>query len=269
MSATKFFDEIPDDEELIQWIKAQYLFHVATAPLNDGHVNVSPKGQPSLKLINSKAIWYLDLTGSGNETISHLYEPGNSRMTIVFEAFEGPPRILRLFGHGRVIERDDPEFDQLVNRELGAYGWPTPEVMPGARAIIWLNIDKVSISRGSSVPLFKFESHRDTLKKWSEKAEKTDSQYEDPYTLPPLKSLRSFWLHNNSWSVDGLPGYRHVLDKADEGFVRKAMSDVGLDYDYSLASRKGMPNWWLTLFVGVGVGVLLSTSLTLVMRVWA
>jgi len=221
---------------------------------------VSPKSQPTFKLVNKKAVWYLDLTGSGNETISHIYEPENGRMTIIFEAFEGPPRILRLFGRGKVIERDTPEFDQLLQSKLGAYGWPTPEIQPGARAIIWLDIDKVGISRGSAVPIYKFEGHRDLLKNWAENAEKTDREHEDPFTLSPLRGLKSFWLHNNSWSMDGLPGYRQVSDRADEGFVRKAMSGVGLNYDNAHVARKGMSDWWLTLSVGVGLGFVLSTA---------
>ncbi|EKM54258.1 uncharacterized protein PHACADRAFT_123163 [Phanerochaete carnosa HHB-10118-sp] len=260
--SSQFYDDIPDDEQLIEWIRAQQLFHVATAPLHGGHVNVSPKGQPTFKLVSRKAVWYLDLTGSGNETISHLYEPGNGRMTMIFEAFEGPPRILRLFGHGKVIERGTPEFDQLLQSKLGAYDWPTPEVQPGARAIIWLEIDKVGISRGSAVPIYKFEGHRDVLKNWSEKAEKTDSEHEDPFTLPPLRGLKSFWLHNNSWSMDGLPGYRPVSHKADESFVRKAMSDVGLNYDTAHVTRQRMSDWWLALSVGVGLGIVLTTAIT-------
>ena len=222
----QFYPEIPDDPKLIQWVKDQQLFHVASAPLKGtfpiyylcfsvqpravnltrllitgGHVNVSPKGQPTFKLVNRKAVWYLDLTGSGkhplyarltnfsqtstgNETISHMYEPGNGRMTILFEAFEGPPRILRLFGRGqclsrctatnyspnparsigRVIERNTPEFDRLMSGEKpeGAeFDYPTPEMQPGARAIIWLDIEKIGTSCGYAVPFMKFEGHRE------------------------------------------------------------------------------------------------------------
>ncbi|KAJ3528809.1 hypothetical protein NM688_g7942 [Phlebia brevispora] len=107
-----FYDEIPNDAKLIEWIREQKLLHVATAPLNGGHVNVSPKGQDTFVLVNRKACWYLDLTGSGNETISHLYEPGNARMTILFQAFEGAPRLLRLFGKGTNTRNPPPFFTQ-------------------------------------------------------------------------------------------------------------------------------------------------------------
>lgn len=115
--------------------------------------------------------------------MSHLYEPGNGRMTILFEAFEGPPKIVRMFGRGksisrtappiplthislgRVIERGTPEFDQLMNEGPGGtvYDWPTPEMQPGARAIIWLDIEKVGTSCGWAIPFMKFENHRTFL----------------------------------------------------------------------------------------------------------
>lgn len=98
----QFFETIP--ESLIQWILDQKIFWVATAPLSpSGHVNVSPKGGQYFGVVDVKTFWYMDLTGSGNETISHLLEPGNGRITVQFNAFEGAPRIIRLFGRGRLI----------------------------------------------------------------------------------------------------------------------------------------------------------------------
>lgn len=95
-----FYETIPIS--MIQWILEQKIFWVATAPLSAaGHVNVSPKGGQYFGVIDERTFWYMDLTGSGNETISHLLEPGNGRITVLFNAFEGPPRILRLWGHGR------------------------------------------------------------------------------------------------------------------------------------------------------------------------
>lgn len=94
-----FYEVIP--KSLIEWILQQKVFWVATAPLsNSGHVNVSPKGGQYFGIIDEKTFWYMDLTGSGNETISHLLEPHNGRMTVLFNAFEGPPKIVRLWGHG-------------------------------------------------------------------------------------------------------------------------------------------------------------------------
>jgi hypothetical protein len=97
-----FYETIPERER--DWILEQKIFWVATAPLGgDGHVNVSPKGGPYFGLVDEKTFWYLDLTGSGNETISHLYEPGNARITINFNAFLGPPKIIRLWGKGELM----------------------------------------------------------------------------------------------------------------------------------------------------------------------
>lgn len=129
----QFYDEIPDDPKLVDWIKEQKLFHIASAPLKGGHANVSPRGLPCFKLVSRKACWFLDLSGSGNETISHIYEPGNGRLTILFEAFEGPPRILRLFGKGKVFEKGAGEFDSFFNPsgDEGELDFPTPEMMPG------------------------------------------------------------------------------------------------------------------------------------------
>lgn len=94
-----FYEEIP--ESLIKWILEQKVFWVASAPLSpNGHVNVSPKGGPYFGVLDPKTFYYLDLTGSGNETISHQLEPGNGRITIMLNAFDGPPKIVRLWGHG-------------------------------------------------------------------------------------------------------------------------------------------------------------------------
>jgi hypothetical protein len=94
-----FYETIPSS--LIPWISKQAVFWVATAPLSaSGHVNVSPKGGAYFGVIDEKTFWYMDLTGSGIETLSHLHEPSNGRITILFNAFEGPPRIVRLWGHG-------------------------------------------------------------------------------------------------------------------------------------------------------------------------
>lgn len=94
-----FYETIP--ASLQKWILEQKLLYVATAPLaNTGHINVSPKGGPYFGIVDERTFWYHDLTGSGNETISHLHEPGNGRICIMFNAFEGPPKIVRLWGKG-------------------------------------------------------------------------------------------------------------------------------------------------------------------------
>src|SRR5262245_25843472 len=109
----KVYDAI--DASLADFIRAQRMFFVATAPLDaEGHVNLSPKGLDSFAIIDPHTVAYLDLTGSGVETIAHLRE--NGRITICFCAFEGPPKTLRLYGSGSVIPRGEPEFEALAAR---------------------------------------------------------------------------------------------------------------------------------------------------------
>src|SRR6476661_2448752 len=99
--------------ELAEWIGRQQLFFVATAPSGaDGHVNLSPKGPiQSLRVLDERTVAYLDLVGSGAETVAHLRE--NGRIAVMFCAFDGPPRILRLHGRGEVVLADDPRFEEL------------------------------------------------------------------------------------------------------------------------------------------------------------
>ena len=132
----KFYESISDD--LRDWALRQSVFFVASAPLRGRHVNLSPKGLPDscLAFFGPNQVAYIDSTGSGCETISHVRE--NGRITLMFCSFETSPRILRLFSTGTVIEWDQPEFDECVQR-MGK----TP--IAGARAIIQLDVFKVSI----------------------------------------------------------------------------------------------------------------------------
>ncbi|KAI0339765.1 hypothetical protein BDW22DRAFT_1347272 [Trametopsis cervina] len=223
-----YYEEIPDDPKLIEWVREQKLFHVASAPLQGGHINVSPKGQQSFVLANRKACWYLDLTGSGNETISHIYEPGNGRLVIMFEAFQGPPRILRFWGQGKVFERGSPQFERLMNGGDSELGFPAPEMLPGARAIVWLDITRVGTSCGYSVPFMKFEAHRNTLNDTMAKREKNELRVDDPFSLHHTKGIHSYWAAKNSWSLDGLPGVQSVAHKAKEENVNEVLKDCGL-----------------------------------------
>ncbi|KAF2715856.1 hypothetical protein K431DRAFT_205060, partial [Polychaeton citri CBS 116435] len=169
----KFFDSIPDNQ--VDWILAQKMFWVATAPLSGaGHVNVSPKGGPYFGVLDNHTFWYLELTGSGSETVAHLYEPGNARITIQFNAFDGPPKILRLFGRGRVLERGDDagkrtgtegsEFAAFVNRH-------NIEVIPGVRSVVVVDVHQAGTSCGFSVPFYDFKEHRQTLNQHLKKME--------------------------------------------------------------------------------------------------
>jgi hypothetical protein len=151
----QFFETIP--EYLTRWILEQKMFWVASSPLSaSGHVNVSPKGGTYFGVLDDKTFWYMDLTGSGNETISHLYEPGNGRITVMFSAFEGPPRIVRLFGHGSVLERGTEAFDDFVKKR-------DVKVVPSSRSIIIVAVHQVASSCGYSVPYYEFKSFRNTL----------------------------------------------------------------------------------------------------------
>ena len=129
-----FYDLITDD--LREWALKQQIFYTASAPLVGRHVNISPKGLPSatFTIFDGNHAAYVDTTGSGSETISHVYE--NGRVTIMFCSFGASPRIMRFFCHGRVVEWDQPEFKPLLKR-MGK------ENVPGARAIILLDVWKV------------------------------------------------------------------------------------------------------------------------------
>ncbi|KAI0376051.1 hypothetical protein F5Y04DRAFT_286332 [Hypomontagnella monticulosa] len=190
-----FYETIPESQ--IQWALKQKVFWVATAPLSgDAHVNVSPKGGESgsfFGIVDDKTFWYLDMTGSGIETISHLLEPGNGRITIMFNAFDGPPRILRFWGKGRVLEHGSPEFGEFVEKQ-------NVPVIPGTRSIIVATLDQVGSSCGYSVPLFDFKEFRTTLNDFFKRKE-------DKFLAGNEKeSMDRYWALKNAWSMDGLPG---------------------------------------------------------------
>ena len=152
----KLHDRI--DGRLRAFIEAQHVFFVATAPLSaDGHVNVSPKGLDTFRVLGEHAVAYLDLTGSGSETVAHLRE--NGRVTIMFCAFEGPPNIVRLHGSGRYVALEDAEFDSY--RTLFTDH-------PGARGVVVVEVERVSDSCGYAVPLMSHDGDRDLLTRWSE-----------------------------------------------------------------------------------------------------
>jgi hypothetical protein len=146
----------PETEE---FIRAQAVFFVATAPLSgDGHINLSPKGLDTLRIISETRIAYLDLTGSGNETAAHVAQ--NGRITFMFCAFAGKPNILRLYGRGRLILPGTAEWPEFIGHFT---------IQPGIRQIILCDIDRVQNSCGMGVPLMDFRGHRDGLIKWAEK----------------------------------------------------------------------------------------------------
>lgn len=175
----KVFDSIT--EPLQQFIAAQHIFFVATAPLSPtGHVNLSPKGLDSFRILSPNQVAYLDLTGSGNETSAHLQE--NSRITFMFCAFQGAPLILRLYGQGRTVLFDDPDWDALSRL--------FPDI-PGTRQIILAEIDRVQTSCGTGVPFYTYQSDRDDIVTWATKKGEA--------------GLQTYWQQKNLVSVDGLP----------------------------------------------------------------
>lgn len=168
--------------QLGEWISAQKIFFVATAPLSaQGHINCSPKGLDSLRVTGDDTIVYRDLTGSGVETIAHLKE--NGRIVIMFCAFDGPPKIVRIHGRGEVIEPSNAEFEELENL------FPAHA---GTRAFIKVKATRISDSCGYAVPLMDFKADRDVLDKW------TVNKGDD--------GLKIYRAEKNLQSIDGLPG---------------------------------------------------------------
>ena len=151
----KVFDEI--DDRMREWLAGQRMFFVATAPLaGDGLLNLSPKGLDSFAVLGPHRVAYLDLTGSGVETIAHLRE--NGRVVVMFCAFDGPPRIVRFHGRGTATELGAPGFDELAAQ------FPKHD---GARAVIEIEVTRIADSCGYSVPRFRFESDRTQLDEWT------------------------------------------------------------------------------------------------------
>lgn len=168
--------------QLAEWIAKQHVYFVATAPLAaDGFVNCSPKGMDSLRIIDSTTVAYLDLAGSGIETVAHLQE--NGRIVIMLCAFDGAPKIVRLHGHGSALLPGTADFEAIRNQ--------FPD-MPGVRSIIRIRLSRVSDSCGYGVPLMDFRSERDTLVAWADK--------KGP------DGIATYIRTKNGQSIDGLPG---------------------------------------------------------------
>ena len=172
------------DESLTHWLVAQPVFFVGTAPLAaDGHVNVSPKGLAgSFAVLDEHTVAYLDLTGSGIETVAHLRE--NGRIVLMFCAFAGRPRIVRLHGRGRVVLPGDEAFT-----DLAAY---FPEHL-GTRSVIVVDVARVSDSCGYGVPTMTFEADRPVLPL--------------DHAKRGADGLARYRAEKNGRSIDGLPGY--------------------------------------------------------------
>src|ERR1700722_7122661 len=176
------------DETVRKFIEAQPIFFVGSAPLDPGgHVNVSPKGLDTLRVLGPMTIAYLDLTGSGSETVSHIKE--NGRIVLMFCAFQGAPKIFRLYGQGRVVEPEQSEFSDLAARFSG---------YEGGRAIILIEVSRISDSCGYGVPLLQYEGERSQLSAWTHKLGR--------------EGLKTYRKEKNQESIDRLRG----LEKAAE-----------------------------------------------------
>jgi hypothetical protein len=179
------------DQHWSDWIARQPLFFVGTAPLaDDGHVNVSPKGPiGTLRVLDERTVAYLDVTGSGAETIAHLRE--NGRIVVMFCAFEGPPKILRLHGRGEVVPAGDPRFDELMERcafdEMGP-----PEAR---RAVVVVHVARIRDSCGYGVPLMSYEGERPHHDAWAQKKLRAGGP----------DALDDYRRQKNAESLDGLP----------------------------------------------------------------
>jgi hypothetical protein len=178
------------DERQQAWIAKQSMFFVGTAPGGgDGHINVSPKGPiGSLRVLDDRTVAYLDIVGSGAETIAHLRD--NGRICVMFCAFQGPPRILRLHGQGEVVLPGDEQFEAL----LGS-GFHEPEAPEARRAIILVHVTRIADSCGYGVPLLAYEGER---------------PHSDLSTAKRLRvegpnAMRDYEAKHNRVSIDGLP----------------------------------------------------------------
>jgi predicted pyridoxine 5'-phosphate oxidase superfamily flavin-nucleotide-binding protein len=176
----KVFDAI--DEKLAAWIGRQRLFFVGTAPSGaDGHVNVSPKGPiESLKVLDPHTVAYLDVIGSGAETIAHLRD--NGRIVVMLCAFEGPPRILRLHGRGSVLPADAVEFKTA----------PPPAT---ERAVIRVDVERIADSCGYGVPVMEYAGDRPQYGAWAESKLRKGGP----------EALDEYMASHNARSIDGLP----------------------------------------------------------------
>ena len=172
------------DSRLRAFVEAQRIFFVATAPSGTGgHVNLSPKGLDSFRILDEQTVAYLDLVGSGVETIAHLRD--NGRICVMFCALEGPPTVLRLHGRGEVIEPQDRRFDEL--RPM------FPDAPPGSvRAIIVARLTRISDSCGYGVPLYQHAGDRPQLTAWAERKGPS--------------GLHQYQRDKNARSIDGCPG---------------------------------------------------------------
>ncbi|MEO1514704.1 MAG: pyridoxamine 5'-phosphate oxidase family protein [Bacteroidota bacterium] len=170
--------------QLQEFIQEQKIFFVGTA-MREGRINLSPKGMDSFRVLGPNRIIWMNLTGSGNETATHLLE--SDRMTILFTAFEGNPLILRLYGSAKALHERDDSFEELSQH--------FPDI-PGRRQIMDMQVDLVQTSCGFGVPVMEYKEDRSILRNWAQKKGK--------------EGIREYWKEKNTISLDGHES--HILD---------------------------------------------------------
>jgi hypothetical protein len=194
----KVFDEI--DARLERWLLAQPLFFVGTAPAGaHGHVNVSPKGYPgTFRVLGPHRVAYLDAIGSGAETIAHVHE--NGRLVVMFCAFSGAPRIVRLHGTGHVYQLGDERFEELLPLfDLAAV--EDAGLAGVLRSVIEVDVTRIADSCGYGVPLMQFEGWRPQMRLWADSRIRQDGP----------DALTTYMRTMNAESIDGLPGIEPEL----------------------------------------------------------
>lgn len=175
----KEIDQI--NEELQSFIENQRLFFVSTAPKDGGHINLSPKGFDCFRVLTPNKVGYLDIIGSGNETSAHLLE--NGRITFMFCAFDGPPKILRIYGKGYTVLPGDQEWEELSSHFT---------ILPATRQMIVADVLKVKKSCGFGVPIYEYTGERDHAIKWAEnKGSEGLEEYKKEKNLVSMDGLKA------------------------------------------------------------------------------
>ncbi len=178
----KIFESI--DQPMRDWVAQQKMFFVATAPLaGDGHVNCSPKGIDSLRILSDSELGYLDITGSGVETIAHAHE--NGRIVIMLCSMQGPPRIVRFHGTATAIEPGDAEFDALYEHFVE---------QPAIRSIIHIKVHRIADACGYGVPFYEYQGEREIFESYAKRKGE--------------QGLADYRAEKNRKSIDGLPGVK-------------------------------------------------------------
>jgi Pyridoxamine 5'-phosphate oxidase len=178
------------DDRIVAWIAKQHMFFVATAPSDGGRINLSPKGaRETFAVLGPHELAYVDLYGSGVETVAHLKQ--NGRIVVMFCAFEGPPKIIRFHGRGEVVEQADARFDELFAGFTIA-----DEVMPTVRSIVRIDVERIADSCGFVVPEMTYVKDRTQLYRGADAIIRQHGP----------DAVRDYCDVNNAESIDGLPG---------------------------------------------------------------